>query len=58
MQLENKQSSVQYRHRVQTVRTFDGVKQEVAVVKYDIYTYGPDESDVVDDDIVQVIKAR
>ena len=47
-QLQNGRASVQYRHRVQTVRIFDGVNEEPTIVQYEVYTYGPYESDMVD----------
>ena len=47
-QHQNGPAFVLYQHRVQTVRIFDGVSEEPKIVKCDNYTYGPDESDIVD----------
>ena len=44
-----------YRKTVQTVRIFDGANAEPRIVKYDIYTYGPDDPGIKDYDIVRVI---
>ena len=44
-----------YRKTVQTVKIFDGVLTEPRIVKYDIYTYGPDDPGIKDYDIVKVI---
>ena len=46
------------RKTVQTVRIFDGVNTEPRIVKYDIYTYGPDDPGIKDYDIVRVINKR
>ena len=53
-QLRGGNTTDNYRKTVQTVRTFDGVNTEPRIVKYDIYTYGPDDPGIKDYDIVRV----
>ena len=54
-QLRGGNTTDNYRKTVQTVRIFDGVNTEPRIVKYDIYTYGPDDPGIKDYDRVKVI---
>ena len=53
-QLRNGNTASNDRKTVQTVRIFDGVNAEPRIVKYDIYTYGPDDPGIKDYDMVRV----
>ena len=55
-QLRDGYTADNYRKTVQTVKIFDGVNAEPGIVKYDIYTYGPDDPGIKDYDIVRVMK--
>ena len=44
-----------YKKTVQTVRIFDGINAEPRIVKYEMYTYGPDDLGIKYYDIVKVI---
>ena len=54
-QLRYGKTASNYRKTIQTVRIFDGVNAEPRVVKYEIYTYGPEAPCIKGYDILNVI---